>query len=61
MSREQDLLDLAKEIAAVEGISLAVALQVARRELQAVTDYAQEWDYMVARQSPAQPYRVNTA
>ena len=61
MSREQDLLDLAKEIAACEGIPLAAALQVARRELQAVTDYAQTWDHMVAQMSPAQPYRVSAA
>ena len=58
----QELLDLAKEIAACEGIPLAAALQIAHKELAAVTDYAVAWDAMVAQKSPAQPiYRVSAA
>jgi len=58
---KQELIDLAKEIAASEGLPLALALEIARKELGAVTDYAQTWDRMVAQMSPAQPYRVSAA
>lgn len=47
---------LAREIAASEGISLAQAWEIAKREYGAVLAYAQAWDYMVGASSPAQVY-----
>jgi hypothetical protein len=60
---QQELLDLAKEISAAEGISLTAALQIAKQEMSAVADYVQAWDRMVADMSPARPivYRVSAA
>jgi hypothetical protein len=61
-SYQQELIELAKEISAAEGIPLAAALEVARKELSAVANYAQDWDRMVGSCSPAQPiYRVSAA
>jgi hypothetical protein len=58
----QELIDLAREIAASEGIPLALALEIARKELGTVIDYARDWDAMVGQRSPAQPiYRVSAA
>ncbi len=58
-----ELLALAKEIAASEGISLAAALDIARQEQRAILDYAQDWDRWVGNCSPARPivYRVQAA
>ena len=58
-----ELLALAKEIAASEGISLAAALEIARQEQRAILDYAQDWDRWVGDCSPARPivYRVQAA
>ena len=39
---------LAEEISAVEGISLARALEAAREQLRSLERYAQEWDTWVA-------------
>ncbi len=45
MSRyEVELLDLAKEIAAVEGVPLAAALERATVELRGLVVYAHDWD-----------------
>jgi len=45
MSRyEVELLDLAKEIAASEGLPLAVALERATVELRGLVVYAHDWD-----------------
>ena len=45
MGRYQtELLDLAKEIAAVEGIPLAAALERATVELRGLVVYAHDWD-----------------
>ncbi len=49
MSRyEVELLDLAKEIAASEGISLAAALERAAAELRGLVVYAHDWDKRAA-------------
>ncbi len=49
MSRyEVELLDLAKEIAAVEGIPLAAALERATVELRGLYVYAVDWNQSVA-------------
>jgi hypothetical protein len=49
MSRyEVELLDLAKEIAAVEGLPLAVALERATVELRGLYVYAVDWNQSVA-------------
>ena len=49
MSRyEVELLDLAKEIAAVEGIPLAQALERAAQELRGLFVYAVDWNQSVA-------------
>ncbi len=58
-----ELLALAKEIAASEGISLAAALDIAQQEQRAILDYAQDWDRWVGDCSPARPivYRVQAA
>ncbi len=49
MSRyEVELLDLAKEIAAVEGIPLAQALERATVELRGLYVYAVDWNQSVA-------------
>jgi len=45
MSRyEVELRDLAKEIAAAEGLPLAVALERAAVELRGLVVYAHDWD-----------------
>ncbi len=58
-----ELLALAKEIAASEGIPLAQAIQVARQEQSSLLDYAQDWDRWVGACSPVRPivYRVHAA
>ncbi len=49
MSRyEVELLDLAKEIAAVEGIPLAAALERAAVELRGLVVYAHDWNQYAA-------------
>ncbi len=49
MSRyEVELLDLAKEIAAAEGVPLAVALERATVELRGLYVYAVDWNQSVA-------------
>ncbi len=49
MGRYQtDLLDLAKEIAAVEGIPLAQALERAAQELRGLVLYAHDWNQHAA-------------
>jgi len=49
MSRyEVELLHLAKEIAASEGISLAAALERAAVELRGLVVYAHDWDRWAA-------------
>jgi hypothetical protein len=49
MSRyEVELLDLAKEIAAVEGLPLAVALERATAELRGLYVYAVDWNQSAA-------------
>ncbi len=49
MSRyEVELLDLAKEIAACEGIPLAAALERATVELRGLYVYAVDWNQSVA-------------
>ena len=49
MSRyEVELLDLAKEIAAVEGIPLAAALERATVELRGLVIYGHNWDKRAA-------------
>jgi hypothetical protein len=58
----EELLDLAKEIAGDQAIPLAQAIEIARREQAAIVAYARDWDAMVAQRSPAQPiYRVSAA
>ena len=50
MSRyEVELLDLAKEIAAVERIPLAQALERASAELRGLVVYAHDWDKRAAQ------------
>jgi len=49
MSRyEVELLDLAREIAAVERIPMAVALERATVELRGLVVYAHDWNQSVA-------------
>ncbi len=45
---EVELLDLAKEIAAVEGIPLAAALEQATVELRGLVVYAFDWNQHAA-------------
>jgi len=45
---QQELLDLAKEIAAVEGITLAAALERATVELRGLVVYAHDWNQHAA-------------
>ena len=49
MGRYQtELLDLAKEIAAAEGVPLAVALERATAELRGLVVYAHDWNQHAA-------------
>ncbi len=49
MSRyDVELLDLAREIAAAEGLPLAVALERATVELRGLVVYAHDWNQHVA-------------
>ena len=63
MSYQRELLELARELAATEGLTLAAALERAARELRGLELYAQSWDEMVGQQSPARPIgpRVSAA
>jgi len=45
---QQELLDLANEIAAVEGIPLAAALERATVELRGLVVYAHDWNQHAA-------------
>jgi hypothetical protein len=45
---DRELLDLAREIAAVEGIPLAAALERATVELRGLYVYAVDWNQSVA-------------
>jgi hypothetical protein len=45
---QQELLDLAREIAAVEGIPLAAALERATVELRGLVVYAHDWNQHAA-------------
>jgi hypothetical protein len=45
---QQELLDLAKEIAACEGIPLAAALERATVELRGLVVYAHDWNQHAA-------------
>ena len=45
---QEELLDLAREIAAVEGIPLAAALERATLELRGLVVYAHDWNQHAA-------------
>ena len=61
MTQEQELMALAREIAASEGLSLAQALERAALELRSLKAYAHAWDRMTAEAQERPVYRVHAA
>jgi len=49
MTQEQELMALAREIAASEGLPLAQALEHAAAELRGLVVYAHDWDERAAQ------------
>ncbi len=58
---KDDILALAREISASEGISLAQALEIARQEIGRLVAYARAWDRMAADAQRRPVFRVEAA
>jgi hypothetical protein len=61
MTQEQELMALAREIAASEGETLAQALERAALELRSLKAYAHAWDRMTAEAQSSPLYVVQAA